>query len=86
MDIKGLIKCLKLLFLLRFLAVWQNVRNRDQFKKVHLGQAENTHHSHKENSYQTLTSFQQKSRNVLRGSPGIATQSAPPPLNFSAFS
>lgn len=54
-------------------------KTRDQSKEVHPGQSENTYHRHRENRYETLTSFQQKSQSVLRGNPEIATQAAAPP-------
>lgn len=63
MDIDGLIKCLKLPYV--FQQYGKSEKKRDQFKKVHLWQSENTYHRHKENRYQTLTGFQQKSQNVL---------------------
>lgn len=65
MDIDGLIKCLKLLYIVSQQYGKSEKKTRDQFKKVHLGQSENIHHGHTENRYQTLTSFQQKSQNVL---------------------
>lgn len=45
----------------------------DQSEEVLLGQSENTYHTHRENRYETLTGFQQKSQNVLQGNPGIST-------------
>lgn len=65
MTIDGLIECLESLHSMFPSHMAEGKKTRDQSKEFHSGQFENTYHRHKENRYETLTSFQQKSQNVL---------------------